>query len=101
MNLANMSDEQLLAGTNMDKQDRILMFLRDNAIANQALSTKVNSFIENTTKRLDNQDAKINLIEANTNTMTQQFRKELDEFKNKQENERVMAEYHSTLLYII
>ena len=94
-NLAAMTDEQLLSGTNAEKQDRILMFLRENAIANKALDEKVNSFMNKTTERLENQDAKINEMENNTNKMMTQFQKELNELKNKQENEKLMAEYHS------
>ena len=93
--LTDMSNDQLLSGSLEDKINRSLMFLRDNALANQALSEKLDNFIKNTTEKINKQDAAIKTIETNTNATLQLYRKEIDDLKNQQANDHVMSEYQS------
>ena len=69
--LANMNDTELLAGTNDEKQDRILLFLRDVVQQMKAVNTRIDIIEKRYEVNRKVTDAKIEKQEDATKNLTE------------------------------
>ena len=83
-----MSNEELLAGTNEDKMNRLLLFMRDGF---RRVNEKVDKHIAEAKIQFEEVDRDIYALRKANEALTQR----LNNLENKQANDQVLSEYHS------
>ena len=88
-----MSGEELLAGSNEDKMNRLLLLMRD---VFRQVNEKVHKHIAETKIKFEKVDPDIYALGKANEALTQR----LNNLENKQANDQVLSEYHSKKLTI-
>lgn len=95
VNLAQLSNEELLAGSTDEKIDRLLLFLRDHA---KDVNDKIDKHVEVTKAKFIAIEEKFRLKHETTERLWQEkydkLVKRFNKSEMKQENEQVLTEYH-------